>query len=105
MQGFTNSRARVAKQFNISVRDCNCIINRFTNELANGIISNLESGWLEIKDYLPKKKTKTQVLREINEYISGYGGKPLPLRKKSTKEALNSFKKYRNELFNNKTTL
>lgn len=105
MQGFANSRARIAKEFNISVRDCNFIINRFINELVNGIIKDLENGQLEIMDYLPKKKTKTQILKEINEYLTEHGSKTLPLRKKSIKEKLKDFEKYRNEYINNKTTL
>jgi len=101
MQGGRNSRAETAKKTGISVRDCNYIINDFTNLFANDILTDLQAGKLTIKDYF-RNKTKTQKLREANKYLTAHGMKPLPLRKKSDKEKVRDFKKYLNELKNEK---
>ncbi|GAT64362.1 hypothetical protein [Paludibacter jiangxiensis] len=93
MKGFTNSRARVAKELGLYESDCSNVINKFINLLAGEILRDKEAGFLSVKDFKPKPKTKTQIIREINEYRKENGQKPIPLRKKSLKEKLNEFQR------------
>jgi len=92
MEGITNSRAMVAKEHKICVRDCNYIVNDFTNLLINDVLHDLQAGILTVKDYY-KKKTKTEQIRETNEYLKRMGYKPLRLRKKSAKEKTKEYLK------------
>jgi hypothetical protein len=100
MQGYTKNRTETAKEHGISVRDCGIIVNSFINTLITDIITDLETGKLTKQDYRPRPKTKTQIIREVNEYITAHGGKPAPLRRKSQREILRDFQKYTNELIN-----
>ncbi|KAA6335029.1 hypothetical protein EZS27_016692 [termite gut metagenome] len=97
IQGLPNSHARTAKEHDISIHDCRYIVNGFINLLTNDILTDLQTGKLTVKEYF-KKKTKTQELREVNEYLTRNGNSPLPLRKKSEKELLRDFQKCINEL-------
>jgi hypothetical protein len=63
MSKVTNSRARVAKMYRITVRDCNHIINDFINLLVNDILTDLQNGKLAVMKYRVAK-TKTQQIRE-----------------------------------------
>ena len=90
MEGITNSRATIAKEHKISVRDCNYIVNDFINLLTNDVLHDLQTGILTIKDYY-KKKTKTQQIKEINEYLEKNGQQPLPLRRKSAKQQIKEY--------------
>ena len=100
MQGISNNFKDVGKQHNINIKDVPIIVNGFINLLTSDILADLEAGTLQIKDFLPRPKTKTQAIREWNEYRKELGCEPLPLRKKSTKEKLNDFKKKLNEAIN-----
>jgi len=85
MSELTNSRAKVAKEYGISVRDCDHVINDFINLLINDILTDLNAGKLVVMEYLTKT-TKTQEIRELNSHLIKKGYKPLPLRKLSDKE-------------------
>ena len=93
MKGFTNSRSRIAKTFSVYGSDCSNVINRFINLLADEILRDKEAGFLSVKDLKPRPKTKTQLIRELNEYRAENGQPPIPLRKKSLKEKLNEFQR------------
>ena len=104
MKGCTNNVRTVSKEHYTSISDVQIVVNEFTNLLINDILADLEAGTLKVNDYLPRPKTKTQVIRETNEYLKEMGLKPLPLRKKSAKEKLRDFKKYSQELKNRTIT-
>ena len=97
MQGYTKNRIETAKENGISVRDCSFVVNKFLNILITDIITDLEAGKLTKQVYQTRPKTKTQILREVNEYLTANGGEPVPLRRKSEKELLKDFKKYLND--------
>ena len=97
MQGYTKNRIETAKENCISVRDCSFVVNKFLNILITDIITDLEAGKLTKQVYQTRPKTKTQILREVNEYLTANGGEPVPLRRKSEKELLKDFKKYLND--------
>lgn len=101
MQGATNNCISIAKQHGISISDCKYIVYSFLNLLSDSIIKELEAEILQIKEYQPRPKTKTQELRELNEYLVSNGLKPVRLRKRSNREIINGWKKYSNNLRNN----
>jgi hypothetical protein len=84
--------AETAKLHGLPVRDCLLIVNRFTNTLINEILQDLKNGYLNIKEYKPKKPTKTDEIRKINEYLKEHGKKPFPLKKKSVKQSAKAIK-------------
>ena len=92
-------RAQIAKETGINMRDCNYILNEYTNLLISDILADLQTGNLTIKGYL-RNKTKTQRIKETNEVLKEIGIKPVPLRKKSIKEKVRDFKKYLAEIKN-----
>ena len=99
MNDITNSRAKVAKVYDIPVKDCDFIVNDFTNLLINDILIDLEIGILTAKEY-HKPKTQTQTIREINEYRKSVGHALLPLRKSSDKEKINKYLKHSKSIQN-----
>lgn len=100
MQGLTNNLASVAQEHHISISDCTYIVNGFLNQLINNVLSDLQNGKLMLKDYKPRKKTKTQELRELNEYLITNDFTPVRLRKRSDKEIIRDYEKQCNELRN-----
>ncbi len=100
MKGEVNNVKNVAKEHGINFKDVQIIVNDFLNRLINGIFADIEAGKLQIKDFQPRPKTKTQKLRETNEQLLKMGLEPLPLRKKSTKELIRDFRKRYTENLN-----
>jgi|GEM_PF-2861755 len=100
MKGITNNIKIVAKENNTNFRDVRIIVNDFFNLLISDILADMEAGNLKVKDFQPRPKTKTQILRETNEKLKEMGLKPFPLRKKSAKEILKDFRKKRNKARN-----
>jgi hypothetical protein len=97
MNGIINNCANVSKMHGITVRDCNYIINDFINLLVNDILTDMQNGILQTKEYY-KKLTNTDYTRQTNEYLKKRGLKPLPLRKKAKKETLNVYIKHSNQI-------
>lgn len=100
MQGLINSYESTAKQFSISIWNCKHIVTSLINQLSDNILSDLEAEKLHVKDFKPRPKTKTQGLRELNEYLISKELPPVRLRKKSDKELIKDFEKYNNNLKN-----
>jgi hypothetical protein len=91
-----------AKAHCLPVRDCLVIVNSFTNILITEILQDLKRGYLKVQGYKPKQTTKTDEIRQINEYLIDNGHSTLPLRKKSQKELIKDYQKFSNE-FKNET--
>lgn len=98
------SITQTAHAHGLPVRDCLVIVNSFTNLLISEILHELKKGTLHVNEYKPKKPTKTDNKRQINEYLTEHGQKPIPLRKKSLKESLKDFEMIRNEIKNENAT-
>jgi len=94
------SIAYTAKEHSLPVRDCLVIVNSFTNILITEILQDLENGILYIHGYLPKLPTKTDEIKQINEYLTSKGQTALPLRKKSEKQIVKDFQNYLQDLQN-----
>ena len=64
----TNSIAKTAQKYKLSVRDCTLIINSITKKLINSVLNDLKAGKLEILPYLPRKRTIKQLYKEYQEH-------------------------------------
>jgi len=87
-----------AKVHSLPVRDCLVIVNSFTSTLISEILQDLKNGYLQQLEYKPKQPTKTDRIRQINEYLTANGQKGVPLRKKSIKQTVKEFEKYVQDL-------
>ncbi|NME66619.1 hypothetical protein [Flammeovirga aprica] len=86
----------------ISQRDVGIIVNSFFNLLSSQILRFESKGILKIQPFKSKPKTKTEEIREINEYFVPRGFKPLRLKKRSEKEIFKDFEKLCEEIKNTK---
>jgi len=86
--------AETAKLHRLPVRDCSIIINSFTNSLINEVLQDTKNGILHEIEFKPKQPTQTDKVRQINQYLTEHGQKPLQLRKKSVKQTIKDFEKY-----------
>lgn len=98
MDGVFNNLVSVAKKHNISISSCKYVVHGFINQLINDIFLDLKEGKLTIKDFKPRRKTQTQELRELNEYLLVCGFTPVRLLKKSDREIIRDYEKHCEEL-------
>lgn len=99
MSGTQNNFTSVAAAHGISIHDTRIIVHRFLNMLSSEVLADLEAVRLQVLDYAPKPKTRTQALREWNEYMKHRGLPPIPLRKKSHKELYKEYKQQMKIIF------
>lgn len=86
------SKQRVAQMHDIKITECIEIVNQCIKMLLREILHDLDCGTLQIKDYLPRKKTTAQILKEYNE---NSGRAPIRLPKKqTTNEMLAAWRKH-----------
>jgi hypothetical protein len=90
----SNNQKAVFDKFNYTAINGKNAINKYLNLLINDCLKDLESGILEIKDFLKPIPTKTQKLKDLQKSINEMGLKiKIPLRKPGAKELLDKFKK------------
>ena len=63
-----SSITETAKNYNLSVRDTEIVINSITNILIINTLNDLEAGKLTIQAYKPRKKTNAQAIKEYFEF-------------------------------------
>ncbi|OWP81649.1 hypothetical protein BWK63_05025 [Flavobacterium covae] len=91
---FPKNQNNTFEKFNYTVTNGKNAINKYLNLLVNECMQDFENGLLQIKDFKPKPPTKTDTLRALQKKADEYGlNIKIPLRKKSTKELLNDYKK------------
>ncbi len=82
-----NSIGKTAKEYGLSIHDCQVIVNSFTNELISGILKDLENGTLHEHQYKKKQPTKAQQARQTNNYLLSIGQTPTATKKKAQNAA------------------
>ena len=90
----SNNQKSISDKFGYTLTNGKNAINKYLNLLVAECLQNLENGILQLKDFAPKPPTKTQKLKQLQKSVNNYGlSIKIPLRKPSTKELLNQFKK------------
>jgi hypothetical protein len=90
----SNNQKNTFDKFNYTATNGKNAINKYLNLLVNECLQDFENGLLQLKEFAPKQPTKTDTLRALQKKVNDYGiNIKIPLRKKSTKELLNDYKK------------
>ena len=90
----SNNQKTISDKFGYTLTNGKNAINKYLNLLVSECLQNLENGILQLKDFAPKPPTKTQKLKQLQKSVKDFGlSIKIPLRKPSTKELLNQFKK------------
>lgn len=89
----------IFKKFNYTNANGKNAINKYLNLLVTECLQDFENGLLQIKDFAPNPKTKTQKLKELQKSVNAIGlNTKIPLRKKSDKVLFNRYLSNTNEI-------
>jgi len=86
ISGYGKTNVTTAKEFKVTPRDVNIIVNQNLNTLIDEILQDMIKGLFKMQDFKPKETTQTDILKKMNIDRLANGLHPLPLRKLSQKE-------------------
>ena len=99
----SENQKAVFQKFNYSATNGKNAINKYLNLLICDCMQDFENGLLEIKNFTPKPKTKTEINKQFNDKMKKQGlNIKIPLRKPSLKESISKYKKLSNEIAKHK---
>jgi hypothetical protein len=85
ISGYGKTNVITAKEFKITPRDVNIIVNQNLNTLIDEILQDMNKGLLTMQDFKPKEPTQPDILKKMNINRLANGFQPLTLRKLSQK--------------------
>lgn len=67
-----NNIRESAKKSGLVIRDCSLIVNTFINSMINEVLEDKKQGSLTEKEFIQRKKSKRQIVKKWNDYISTF---------------------------------